>query len=190
MNSRNIRSFSIVVLILLAVAPIGCRSRKTVEPVIAAPQPKPIETVQAPAPKPKPAPAQEDTIDWSNLDEVNRMAAARGWLKDAFFEYDSAGLTDAARAALSDSASWLKQNPRFGLVVEGHCDERGTEQYNLALGERRAHAATEYLIGLGVPRERLSMVSYGKERPFVRGSSEQSHAENRRAHLKINRVNG
>lgn len=98
-----------------------------------------------------------------------------------FFAYDSSELTQEGQATLQRQAKWLQQYSHVNIVVEGHCDERGTRAYNLALGERRAEAARSYLVSLGVPQARLTTVSYGKERPAVLGSNESSWAQNRRA---------
>lgn len=98
-----------------------------------------------------------------------------------FFGYDSSVLTAEGQRTLERQAAWLKQYPSVNVAVEGHCDERGTREYNLALGERRANAAKNYLVSLGVDSSRLSVTSYGKERPAVLGSSEDAWAQNRRA---------
>lgn len=98
-----------------------------------------------------------------------------------FFALDSSTLNGEAQSVLQGQAEWLKANPGINVVVEGHCDERGTREYNLALGERRANAARNYLVSLGVAAGRLQTVSYGKERPAVLGSNESSWSQNRRA---------
>ncbi|ABD24836.1 OmpA/MotB [Novosphingobium aromaticivorans DSM 12444] len=98
-----------------------------------------------------------------------------------FFDFDSYGLDDTDRATLTRQASWLAQYPNVNVTIEGHADERGTRDYNLALGERRANAAKNFLASLGVATTRMSVVSYGKERPEALGSDEQSWAQNRRA---------
>lgn len=97
-----------------------------------------------------------------------------------FFAYDSSVITAEGQATLQRQAAWLKQYPSVKLVVEGHADERGTREYNIALGERRATATKNYLVSLGVASSRLSTISYGKERPAVLGSSEEAYAQNRR----------
>lgn len=97
------------------------------------------------------------------------------------FELDSSQLDSEAQAVLQSQAAWLKQNSNVKLTIEGHCDERGTREYNIALGERRASAAKKYLVNLGVAASRLSTISYGKERPAVVGSDESSWGQNRRA---------
>ena len=110
---------------------------------------------------------------------------ARGYLKDAFFDYDKADLRDDARTALSTDAEWLKKYRSIQFLIEGHCDERGTSEYNLALGDRRANAAKEYLVSLGVDASRVKTVSYGKERPFCNESTEDCWQQNRRAHFLV-----
>ena len=120
-----------------------------------------------------------------DIEELNRVAQARGYLQDAFFEYNDSTLSADAQAALTTSANWLKKNPQYNLLIEGHCDERGTEQYNLALGDRRANQAKEYLVTLGVDAGRIRTVSYGEERPFDPGHDEAAWSKNRRDHLVL-----
>src|SRR5262249_36837029 len=108
----------------------------------------------------------------SDIEELNRVAEQRGYLQDAFFAFDESSLTADAQTALTTSANWLKKNLQYSLLVEGHCDERGTEQYNLALGDRRANSAKDYLVALGVDAGRIRTVSYGEERPFDPGHDE------------------
>ena len=98
-----------------------------------------------------------------------------------FFDYDSSAISGDAEGVLQSQANWLQQNPGVKVVVEGHCDERGTREYNLALGERRATAAKKALVGMGVSASRISTISYGKERPAMVGSDESSWSMNRRA---------
>lgn len=119
----------------------------------------------------------------ADLTEV--LARHQEALRDVFFEYDSSELNSAALEALMFDAGYLMSNTGFRVLLEGHCDERGTVDYNLALGERRAQAVYQYLTNYGVPSGRLSTVSYGKERPFVRGSDEYAHSQNRRVHLRV-----
>jgi peptidoglycan-associated lipoprotein len=120
-----------------------------------------------------------------DIEELNRVAQARGYLQDAFFEYNDSTLSADAQAALTTSANWLKRNPQYNLLIEGHCDERGTEQYNLALGDRRANQSKEYLVTLGVDAGRIRTVSYGEERPFDPGHNEAAWSKNRRDHLVL-----
>ncbi|HEY4641697.1 MAG TPA: OmpA family protein [Thermoanaerobaculia bacterium] len=156
----------------------------TPPPVVAAP-PAPVETkvknddfVQEPTVKPETLPA--------NIDELNRYAQSHGYIQDAFFDYNEAALSSDAQSALTNSANWLKGDGKaYSLLIEGHCDERGTEQYNLALGDKRANTAKEYLATLGVDTSRVRTVSYGEERPFDPGHDDSAWAKNRRAHLVL-----
>jgi peptidoglycan-associated lipoprotein len=118
---------------------------------------------------------------------VDRQAAAAASFEneDIYFEFDSAGLTVEAQEVLGKKALWLKENPTAGVLIEGHCDERGTNEYNLALGESRARSAQQYLISLGIDESRLATVSYGEERPLDLGNTEAAWAKNRRAHFVI-----
>lgn len=106
-----------------------------------------------------------------------------------YFEFDSSALDNADRDTLGRQATWLAKNGTVPVVIEGHCDERGTREYNLALGERRANATKNYLIALGISASRMSIVSYGKERPEAPGSDEASWARNRRAVTLVIRKN-
>jgi peptidoglycan-associated lipoprotein len=103
-----------------------------------------------------------------------------------FFAFDSAEISPEGQQILQRQAEWLRRYPNVDVTIEGHCDERGTREYNLALGERRAQAATNVLVALGISAARLSTISFGKERPAVPGSSEDAYAQNRRAVTVIN----
>jgi len=116
-----------------------------------------------------------------DISELNKQE----YLKDAYFDYDQSDLRDDARTVLSANAEWLKRYPSIQILVEGHCDERGTSAYNLALGDRRANAARDYVASLGISAARVKTVSYGKERPFCTESSESCWQQNRRAHFVI-----
>ncbi len=117
----------------------------------------------------------------ADLDQLNRA----GYLKDPFFDTNKSELREDARQALADDAAWLKQHPSVQLTLEGHCDERNTEEYNLALGWRRANAVKAYLTTLGLVSERITTISYGEERPFAIGHAESAWAQNRRVHFVI-----
>lgn len=110
---------------------------------------------------------------------------AQGYLVDAFFETDRFDLTQAARDALTKNAGWLQKHPTISILIEGHCDERNTREYNLALGERRASAVRDYLVFLGIAPQRIQIISYGEERPFALGSGESVWKLNRRSHFVI-----
>ncbi len=115
------------------------------------------------------------------MDEFRAEAS----LQDVFFAYDSWTIPEDGRQALSRDAEWLKSNPSALVKVEGHCDERGTSAYNLVLGEKRSKAARNYLVELGVGANRLSVVSYGKERPSCNEHAESCYQQNRRGHLVV-----
>jgi peptidoglycan-associated lipoprotein len=163
------------------------------KPAPAAPeQPKP-------APMAAPAPAataaqQPDNSQQRMADEAaeaKRRAeaayqmAATAALKDVHFDYDKADVQDGDKPVLTAIAAFMKQYPQANVFIDGNCDERGTVEYNLALGERRAHAAMAYLVGLGVPAARLTMTSYGKEKPVCTESVESCWFRNRRAHFSL-----
>ncbi|MDE3154293.1 MAG: peptidoglycan-associated lipoprotein Pal [Acidobacteriota bacterium] len=150
-------------------------------PAPAAKPPAPPEPVVEQPPVVPPEPIQEDTLSSSSLDALNRNSP----FKDAFFDFDSAELSADARAALQQDADLLKKYPTWKITIEGHCDERGTAEYNLALGERRAGAAQAYLVSLGIAADRIRTVSYGKEFPFDPGHDEAAWAKNRRAHFVL-----
>jgi peptidoglycan-associated lipoprotein len=120
-----------------------------------------------------------------DIEQLNRVAQERGFIRDAFFNYDEFTLDADAQAALTATANWLRSNAGYNLLIEGHCDERGTEQYNLALGDRRANIAREFLMTLGIDSSRIRTVSYGEERPFDEGHDDNAWAKNRRAHLVL-----
>ena len=164
---------------VLIVAPACKKAAPKTVPESRTPAPA-VSTPAPPPPAVMPAPRPDDVLA-QDLDALNR----RGYLKDAFFDYDQGTLRDDARTALAGDADWLKSYPSVQILIEGHCDERGTTEYNLALGQRRADAAREYLGSLGVAASRIKTVSYGKERPFCSESSETCWQQNRRAHLLI-----
>ncbi len=105
--------------------------------------------------------------------------------EDVHFDFDAYTIREDAKAILNKKAEFLKRYPPLSITIEGHCDERGTNEYNLALGERRSHSAWQYLVNMGIDPERMQMISYGEERPVVTGHDEASWAKNRRAHFVI-----
>ena len=118
---------------------------------------------------------------------VNDASGEGGPLADVYFDYDQARLADEARAVLEKHALWMQNHRAAKVAIEGHCDERGTVDYNLALGEQRARATRDYLVSLGVAGDRLTTVSYGKERPLDPTSNEAAWSKNRRAHFLVTR---
>ncbi len=179
---KNVVKTAFLAVAAAALA-IACSPKPKPEPAPApAPTPTPtvvtLEPTPAPTPRPTPRPAEDDITKMS-LDAVS------GYLKPAFFDYDKADLRADARDVLTANANWLRKHPTVAFTIEGHCDERGTAQYNLALGDRRANAAKEYLVSLGIEAGRIKTVSYGKERPFATAHDEDAWAKNRRAHFVV-----
>ena len=163
----------------------GCSSKPAAQSAapMAAPTPTIVRAEPAPAPTPAPAarPAvAEDTLP-SSVDEINKL----GYLKDAFFDFDKAEIRTDQHDKLAADGTWLRSHPSVKVRIEGHCDERGTASYNMALGERRAAAVQEYLVSLGVDASRMQTISYGKERPFAMGHDEAAWAQNRRGHFVV-----
>ena len=128
-----------------------------------------------------PQPLAEDAVSNRSLDDLNRDSP----LKPVFFGLDSADLDDVGRTTAMANADVLKKYPTWVITIEGHCDERGTAEYNLALGERRSTAIKTYLTSLGISPDRVRTVSYGKEFPFNPGHTEDAWAQNRRGHFVI-----
>ena len=180
----------LLVFVLLAVLLTACAPRPA--PTTRPEPPPPPEASSAPSP-PRPAPVaepspvvppepiREDAIGSRSLDELNRDSP----LEAVFFEYDSAVLDSEDQGALRTNAELLNRYPSWALTIEGHCDERGTAEYNLGLGERRALVARNYLVELGIEVQRLRTVSYGKEFPFEPAHTETAWTLNRRAHFVI-----
>ena len=135
--------------------------------------------------------AGESGMDESAIGEGERIqervqqGGEGGPLQDVFFSYDSFELSEEARQTLQANTDWLQNNTEVKVEIEGHCDERGTAEYNLALGAKRARAAQDYLITLGVPAERLSVISYGEELPQCTDSNESCWQRNRRGHFSV-----
>lgn len=174
---------------LLLAAAAACAKQ---QPPVARPMPPPAEAGGSaarvplppePVPEPVPVPPlpEEDELGARSLDELNRDSP----LQPVFFAFDASELTPEAQAVLQANAAVLRRYPTWQITIEGHCDERGTAEYNLALGERRALAARHYLVSLGIEASRLRVVSYGKEFPFDPGHNEEAWARNRRAHFVI-----
>ncbi|NTW54560.1 MAG: peptidoglycan-associated lipoprotein Pal [Chlorobaculum sp.] len=118
-----------------------------------------------------------------NAEDLGQKSIAGTVIGDIFFDFDSSALSSEAQEQLKQNASWLQSHKLSTVSIEGHCDERGTDEYNIALGERRAEAARSYLETLGVAGNRLSTVSFGEEKPFDPGHNEESWAKNRRDHF-------
>ena len=125
--------------------------------------------------------------EYGDSKQANLQAYLQNEIGDrVYFETDKHNISSASAFTLESQANWLKSTPGFQLLIEGHCDERGTREYNLALGEKRAQAVKNYLIGLGINPDRVSTISYGKERPAVVGSNDGAWAQNRRSVTTVN----
>jgi peptidoglycan-associated lipoprotein len=186
------RGLGIALAIICLMAAPACSRRKS---PAATPQPAPTvdsaPPVTPPPPPPgagatriedpQPAPLSEDSVGNRSLDELNRDSP----LRPAFFLLDSSDLDDTGRSVVTSNVEVLKKYAQWVVTIEGHCDERGTAEYNLALGERRASAVKTYMVSLGIAPDRLRTVSYGKEFPFDQGHSDEAWSKNRRAHFVI-----
>ena len=174
---------------ILTVA--ACHKAKPVPPPPPPPPPAPVASAPPPPPPPPPAqpappappaaPTEEEIFARMSLSELNDKKP----LDDVFFAFDQSDLSDTARTSLQKDADWMKKWASTKVTIEGHADSRGTNEYNLALGERRAAATRDYLISLGVPTARISTVSKGEEQPFCTEENESCWFQNRRGHFVI-----
>lgn len=187
---RRTFAFGGFVVLLLT---LGCSRPKPVvapevsrptQPAAPAAQPAPSRDV-APEPSVQAASRPEAGIAAAELPADIEAINRAGYLKDIFFDTDKSDLRPDAREILAQNARWLLQHPTVKILIEGHCDERNTNEYNLALGWRRANAAKDYLVSLGVSPDRISTISYGEERPFATCHDETCWWQNRRAHFVV-----
>jgi peptidoglycan-associated lipoprotein len=187
MITRSTVRAALVLLLMISAAACAKKQPPIARPL---PPPPPEATPVAPPPEPaapvaevppEPTPVPEDTLTAGSLDEINKNSP----LKPVFFELDSSEVDGAGQKVLDANAEVLKRYTGWQISIEGHCDERGTAEYNLALGERRAIAARNYLVSLGIPADRIKTVSYGKEFPFDPGHNEEAWSKNRRAHFVV-----
>jgi peptidoglycan-associated lipoprotein len=191
MHILSVRRTAFLLLLLVTIAAGACGGKK--KPPIARPIPPPPSgsTTVTPPPEPPtpsaeptsvpPEPVAEDSIAAGSIDDINRNSP----LKPVFFGLDAADVDAEGQRILQTNADILRRYQTWQISVEGHCDERGTAEYNLALGERRAVAARNYLVSLGIPADRVKTVSYGKEFPFDPGHTEEAWSKNRRAHFVV-----
>ena len=164
------RRFTWLLVVASMVVLAGCGGKKTMD------EPAPTEPAQ-PVEEVKETPVEQPTEPVQDMSPVA--------LSDAFFAFDSYALSAEAKGTLEANAREMKRVTGAAITIEGHCDERGTKAYNLALGEKRANAARDYLVAMGVNASRIATVSYGKERPFDNGHAEAAWAKNRRAHFVV-----
>lgn len=176
---------ALVVLALAATIAFSACAKKAPP----APPPPPPVAPEAPPPAPPPPPRPEPAPVVDEYARLKAMSAEEieksGLLAEVYFDFDKAEIREQDRAILSKNADALKRFDFLRITVEGHCDERGAVDYNLALGDRRAKAAYDYLVSLGVPADRLKVVSYGKEVPVCAQSNEECWQKNRRAHFTV-----
>ena len=187
------RRVAVIVMLAAALGVAACGKKK---PPVARPLPPPPPSGAAADPGRPPTPPEpvpetaaiprepaisEDPLTSGDLDAINKNSP----FQPVFYPLDSFEVDGTGQQALNTNAGILKKYPTWIITIEGHCDERGTAEYNLALGEKRALAAKTYLVSLGVPADRLRTVSYGKEFPFDPGHSEGAWSKNRRAHFVV-----
>lgn len=183
---------TVVAVAMIALLMVGACSKK--KPPVARPPsspppaaagggskvPGPPEPVREAVPVPA-EPIASDSLSSTDIDTLNKNSP----FQPVFFAYDQDNIDAAGQQALNNNAELMKKYPTWIITIEGHADERGTAEYNLALGERRALAARNYLVSLGIPADRLRTVSYGKEFPFEPGHEEAAWSKNRRAHFVV-----
>jgi peptidoglycan-associated lipoprotein len=174
-------------MLLAAVTAAACgpKTPETTPAPPPAPTAPPETRPPTPPPPPPPAPptprtpTEDEIFEKMTLEELNKSGA----LSDVFFAYDSTELTEASRATIQKNAEYLKRRASTKIMVEGHADSRGTNEYNLALAERRADATRDYLVSLGIPADRVTIVSKGEEQPFCTEETESCWQQNRRGHF-------
>lgn len=175
----------ILILVCLVAAAFTTSCKPKVKPAPPAPpqvkEQPPVEKVETQRPIEKPALSEEEIFMAKSLEQINKEQL----LRMINFDYDKFDVREDAKGILEGNAAWLKKWRNVKILIEGHCDERGTEDYNLALGEKRSKGAFDYLISLGIPAERMKMLSYGKSQPLDMGKDEGAWAQNRRAQFII-----
>lgn len=191
MRNHPSRLLACVLAVTFVLVAAGCRRRPPEQPPpappVAAPPPAVVEKPPPPPPPPVPPPAvereltEEERFARMTLEELNQSKP----LEDVYFDYDKWDLSDRARASLQKNSEWLRRWTSTRITIEGHADSRGTNEYNLALGERRSTATRDYLVTLGVPANRISIVSKGEEEPVCKDEAESCWSQNRRGHFII-----
>jgi len=174
--------YALAVVLIFSFA-VSCKKKPKEVPPPPPPQQQEqpvVEKVEAPVVQ-EPQLTEEEMFLQKSLDQINREKP----LGTIYFDYDRALVRDDARAVLDGNAAWLKQFRTAKILVEGHCDERGTEEYNLALGEKRAKSAQDYLLSMGIASDRIKIISYGKSQPIDPGHDESAWQMNRRAQFLV-----
>jgi len=186
MKNHNVFRGALLLVLSLAVAlVIGCGKKAVVQEEMGVVVKEPAKEEAAAETRPSEAAIEEELLKEKERQEKERVLREAASFGDIYFEFDQYDLTATARETLKQHADWLLANPGFDLLVEGHCDERGTAEYNLALGERRANAARDYLASLGVDAGRITTISYGEELPLDPSHNEAAWAKNRRDHFVV-----
>jgi peptidoglycan-associated lipoprotein len=174
------------VLLVVVVVSFGCKQRAITQPE-AQPQQKETKETEGKAPEEvteQKAPSEVESVEEKEK-AAREMEEKEGMFKDIHFDFDKYDISDADKPGLKSTSSWMVKNPDAKLSIEGHCDERGTNEYNLALGDRRAKSVKDYLVSLGVPSSRIETISYGEEKPLCTEHTEECWAKNRRAHFVV-----
>ncbi len=173
--------------IILGLAVLGC-AEKTKPPVVTPQQEEmkqPPKMKEAERPKTSPERIPDDTVKVEQKEVPSKVEEIPGMFKDIHFDYDKYDINENAKVTLRAVADYLIKNPTNRMLIEGHCDDRGTSEYNLGLGDKRAKAAKDFLLSLGVPSSRVDTISYGKEKPLCTEQTEDCWAKNRRGHFVI-----
>lgn len=185
MENRSSVVISVMILILCLTVSLltGCAKKEMVKEE-AVMEEKAIPEEKPEVAQPKEAELERQRVE-AALREKKLEEKEASEFRDIHFDFDKFNLKREAREILQEHAGWLLKHPDYDVVIEGHCDERGTNEYNLALGERRAVSAMNYLVNLGVEKKRLTTISYGEELPLDPGHNEKAWAKNRRAHFVV-----
>jgi peptidoglycan-associated lipoprotein len=178
-----------IVLVVMVFVAVGCAQKTTVKPEAEQPQ-KEQKAEEMKAQKPSEAEMQKETAPEKaevakSEEEGEEAAGLEGVFKDIHFDFDKYNVQPSYKSELESVAAWMTKHSDVKLSVEGHCDERGTNEYNLALGDRRAKSVKDYLVSLGVPSTRIETISYGEEKPLCTEHTEECWAKNRRVHFVV-----
>ena len=181
MECRKTRVFITAVLLMASLSLFsGCMKSLRSEGMAKSAEVVKSEEMVKPLP-----PSQEPPVKGAPSAVQPATALMESPLKDIFFDFDKSNIRGDAQPMLGEDIRWLRANHTGQITIEGHCDERGTTEYNVALGERRAKATRDYLVAAGIDDKRIKVVSFGKERPFVQGHNESAWKQNRRAHFVV-----
>lgn len=203
-KEEHMKKIVILILFIFGIAAFGCQQKRIVKPEMPPPEEKPLQQEQAQIPRKESPGWERDRTAVRPGEEITEQTLAKaeireepsqfqeesGLFEDIYFEYDAYDIRDEAKPILQGLAAWFLENGTTKILVEGHCDERGTNEYNLALGDRRAKAVRDYLVALGIAPDRIRMISYGEEKPLCADLTDACFAKNRRAHFVVLREAG